>query len=44
MLINNNLCLIIDDVIIEQVEQTKFFGVIINTTLTWDDHIKTAIN
>ena len=32
------------DVIVEQVENTKFLGVIINSTLTWEDHIKTVCN
>jgi hypothetical protein len=31
----------IDNIKIEQVKKTKFLGVIINETLTWDDHIFT---
>ena len=38
----SNLNIKIDDVIIEQVENTKFLGVVINSTLTWQDHIKTV--
>ena len=41
ILINNNLCLAIDDVITEQVEHTQFVSVIINSMLTWEGHIKT---
>jgi hypothetical protein len=33
----------IDNVKIEKVDQTKFLGVIINSKLTWDDHIRTVI-
>ena len=35
-----NLVLKIDDIVIDKVEKTKFFGVIINSSLTWHDHIK----
>ena len=35
-----SLLLIIDDVQINRVNNTKFLGVIINSTLIWDDHIK----
>ena len=38
------MCLAIDDVIGQQVEHTQFVGVIINSTLTWEDHIKTECN
>lgn len=34
----------IDNTEIEQVTRTKFLGVIINSHLTWDDHIKTLSN
>ena len=37
---NLDMKLIIDDVQINRVNNTKFLGVIINSTLTWDDHIK----
>ena len=37
---DTNFNLIIDTVQIEQVEHTKFLGVIINDKLTWQDHIK----
>ena len=37
---NLDLKLIIDNVQINRVNNTKFLGVIINSTLTWDDHIK----
>ena len=32
----------IDNTRIEQIKKTKFLGVIVNETLTWDDHIKTV--
>jgi hypothetical protein len=31
-------------VVIDEVVKTKFLGVIINSTLTWQDHIKTVCN
>jgi hypothetical protein len=34
----------IDNVVTEQVNKTKFLGVILNSKLTWDDHIKTISN
>ena len=37
---NLDLKLIIDNVEINRVNNAKFLGVIINSTLTWDDHIK----
>ena len=39
---NKDLYIKIDDVIIDEVERTKFLGVIINSTLTWQDHIKSV--
>ena len=35
-----NLNVLIDNIIIDQVYNTKFLGVIINSNLTWHDHIK----
>ena len=37
---DTNLNLIIDNVKIEQIEHSKFLGVIINSKLTWQDHIQ----
>ena len=37
---DTHLNLIIDNVKIEQAEHTKFLGVIINSKLTWQNHIK----
>ena len=37
----NNLQLRIDNVPIEQVDKTKFLGVVINSKLHWNDHITT---
>jgi hypothetical protein len=34
----------IDNIKIERVDKTKFLGVIINSRLTWNDHIKTVCN
>ena len=34
----------IDNILIEQVAETKFLGVIITDNLTWDNHIKTVCN
>ena len=34
----------IDNVLIEQVAETKFLGVIITDNLTWDNHINTVCN
>ena len=34
----------IDDFIIEQVDNTKFLGVVINSTLSWQDHLKIVCN
>ena len=39
---DSNLNIIIDDINIEQVDSCKFLGVIINSKLTWQDHIKTV--
>ena len=39
---NTGLCIKIDNVNIEQVDHTKFLGVIINYRLNWNDHIKTV--
>jgi hypothetical protein len=39
-----NLNIVIDNVKIERVEKTKFLGVIINSRLNWNDHIKTVCN
>ena len=36
---NSGLCIKIDDVNVERVDQTKFLGVIINERLNWNDHI-----
>ena len=33
-----------DDVSIDQVENTKFLDVIINSNLTWNDHVKCITN
>ena len=35
-----NLNVLIDNIVIDQVHNTKFVGVIINSNLTWHDHIK----
>ena len=35
-----NLNLLIDNIVIDQVHNTKFVGVIIYSNLTWHDHIK----
>lgn len=37
--LSNNVEIKIDNVKIERVAQTKFLGVILNQTLSWDDHI-----
>ena len=37
---DTNLNLITDNVKIEQVDHIKFLGVIINSKLTWHDHMK----
>ena len=34
----------IDNILIEQVAETKFLGVIITENLTWDNHINTVCN
>ena len=34
----------IDDVVIDQVQNSKFLGVIINSNLTWNDHVKCITN
>ena len=34
----------IDNILIEQVAETKFLDVIITTNLTWDNHINTVCN
>ena len=39
-----NLVIQIDDIIIENVEKTKFLGVIINSKLNWNYHIQTISN
>ena len=39
-----NLVIKIDDIIIDNVEKTKFLGVIINSKLNWNDHIQTIRN
>ena len=39
-----NLVIKINDIIIENVEKTKFLGVIINSKLNWNDHIQTCNN
>ena len=39
-----NLVIKIDDIIIENIEKTKFVGVIINSKLKWNDHIQTISN
>ena len=35
-----NLNVLIDNIIIDQVYNTKFVGVVINSNLSWHDHIK----
>ena len=35
-----NLNVLIDNIVIDQVHNTKFVGVIINSNLTWHDQIK----
>ena len=35
-----SLNVLIDNIVIDQVHNTKFLGVIINSNLTWHDHIK----
>ena len=35
----DNLNVLIDNIVIDQVHNIKFFGVIINSNLTWHDHI-----
>ena len=42
LLFNVNLVLQTDNVIIKQVNSCKFLGVIINSNLTWQDHIETV--
>ena len=37
----NNLLIKIDQITIERVNNAKFLGVIINSTLSWKDHITT---
>ena len=39
-----NLVLQIDDIVIDKVEKTKFFDVIVNSSLTWHDYIKIVCN
>ena len=39
-----DLVLKIDDIVIDKVEKTKLLGVIINSSLTWRDHIKIICN
>ena len=39
-----NLVLKIDDIVIDKVAKIKFLGVIINSSLTWHDHIKILCN
>ena len=34
----------IDNILVEQVAETNFFGVIITENLTWDNHINTICN
>ena len=34
----------IDDVSIDQVQNTKFLGIIINSNLMWNDHMKCITN
>ena len=34
----------IDNILVEQVAETKFLGVIITENLTWDNHINTTCN
>ena len=40
MINTQNLNVLIDNIIIDQVYNTKFLGVVINSNLTWHDHIK----
>ena len=44
MVKKTNLNLILDNVKFKQVEHTKFLGVIINSKLTWHDHMKLLSN
>ena len=37
----NNLLIKIDEITIERVNNTKFLGLINNSTLSWKDHITT---
>ena len=39
-----SLAIKINDIVIENVEKTKFVGVIINSKLNWNDHIQTISN
>ena len=39
-----NLVVKIDDIVIDKVEKTKFLDVIINSSLTWHDHINIICN
>ena len=40
MINTESLNVLIDNIVIDQVHNTKFVGVIINFNLTWHDHIK----
>ena len=42
--INTNLVLKIEDIVIDRLKKTKFLGVIINSSLTWHDHIQILCN
>lgn len=40
----SKMCIKIDDIAIEQVNHTKFLGLIMTDRLTWDMHVKTVYN
>ena len=40
----NKLAIYIENIELEQVQKTKFVGVIINSKLNWMDHLKTVTN
>ena len=41
---DTNLNLIIDNVEIEQIDNTRFLCVIVNSKLTWHDHLKLVLS
>ena len=38
-----NLNVLIDNIVIDQIDNTKFLGVIINSNQTWHDHINSNL-